>query len=383
MIYDLIVIGCGTMGAATARAAAQRGAVVLAIDRHSVPNAFGEHHGEARMFRMSYSEHPDYVPLLRRSFDAWHEIQGQAGTDLFHATGALYLGRPDGPLIAGALRSARRHGLEHEALDPDAARARWPMFRVPAGVACVFERSAGVLRPEACVRAMARQARHAGATIGTNEEVRGFSTGAMVEVETDRARYRGRSLVIAAGPWTSRVLAGAAPPVSGSPALSVTRQALGWLKPHDPSAFGAGTMPCWAFEDGPGSLLYGFPVLPGHTEMRVARHRKGPPADPDTIDRAPTPADTADFASGVRSVLPDAGPVSRTGVCLYTSSRDDHFIIDRVPGSEAAFVACGFSGHGFKFAPAVGEALADLALTGATPLPIGFLSMERFGGARD
>lgn len=383
MIYDLIVIGCGTMGAATARAAGKRGAVVLAIDRHSVPNAFGEHHGEARMFRMSYSEHADYVPLLRRAFDGWHEIQREGGTDLFHVTGALYMGLPDGALISGALRSARQHGLEHELLDAEGVRARWPMFRVQDGFACLFERSAGVLRPEACVRAMARQARNAGATIGTNEEVRSFSTGAIVEVETDRARYRGQALVIAAGPWTSRVLAGAAHTVPHPPMLSVTRQPLGWRRPRDPASFGVSAMPCWALEDEPGSLLYGFPVLPGETEMRVARHRKGQPADPDTIDRTPTAIDTADFAGGVVSVLPEGGPVSRTGVCMYTSSTDDHFIIDRVPGSEGAFVACGFSGHGFKFAPAVGEALADLALAGTTPLPIGFLSLDRFGGSGD
>lgn len=380
MIYDLIVIGCGTMGAATAWAAARRGAVVLALERHAPPHERGEHHGEARMFRTAYSEHADYVPLMRRALKLWGQIRSSTGIDLLHVTGAIYLGRPDGPLVAGALEAARRHGLEHEILGPHDAAVRWPQFRVPDGFACVHESSAGVLRPEACVRAMARLARDAGASIGTNEEVRSFCAGSLVEVTTDRARYRGRSLVIAAGPWTQRVLASAE--AGGLPPLKVTRQALGWMSPDDPSGYALGRLPCWAFEDADGSLLYGFPILPGGEGMRVARHRKGPPVDPDAIDRTPTPDDTADFEEGVRRVLPGSGRVARTGVCMYTSSPDDHFIIDRLPGCSNVLVACGFSGHGFKFAPAIGEALADLALAGRTDLPVGFLSLERFGVRR-
>lgn len=380
MIYDLIIIGCGTMGAAAAWAAARRGAVVLALERHAPPHEQAEHHGEARMFRSSYSEHPDYVPLMRHALDLWERVQSESGAELFHHTGALYLGRPDGALVSGALRAARMHRLEHEVLDPRAAAARWPQFRVPDGFACVHESAAGVLRPEACVRALARLARDAGATIGTNEEVRSFSAGALVEVTTDRACYQGRSLVITAGPWTGKVLAGAG--VGGLPNLTVTRQSLGWMRPEDPSAFTLRRFPCWAFEDADGSVLYGFPILPGSDGMRVARHRKGPPVDPDGIDRTPTPQDTADFEAGVRSVLPGAGRVARAAVCMYTSSPDDHFIIDRLPGCSNVVVACGFSGHGFKFAPAIGEALADLAVAGRTELPTDFLSLKRFGAGR-
>ncbi len=380
MIYDLIIIGCGTMGSATAWAAARRGAVVLALERHGVPNDRGEHHGEARMFRTSYAEHPDYVPLMQRALDLWGRAQAAEAGDLFHVTGALYLGPPDGALIAGALRSAREHGLPHEELDEAAVGERWPAFRVPRGYACVYEPSAGALRPEACVRALARQARDAGASIGTNEEVRSFTGGELIEVETDRARYRGRALAITAGPWTAKVLSAAG--VEGLPPLTVTRQSMGWMRPVEPSAFGADRVPCWACEDVPGSLVYGFPILPGGDAMRVARHRKGTPVDPDAIDRTPAPQDAADFEEGVRGVLPGAGHVVRTGVCMYTCSTDDHFIVDRLPGHGRVFVACGFSGHGFKFAPAIGAALADLALEGRTDLPVGFLSLGRFGRPR-
>jgi sarcosine oxidase len=380
VVYDLIILGCGSMGAATALAAAKRGAVVLALDRASVPNTIGEHHAGARMFRTSYSEHPDYVPLLRRSFDLWKQIESASSRDLFHVTGGLYIGPENGPLIAGAAHAARLHGLAHDMLSCAELVRRFPAFSPPPDAVALFERDAGVLRPEACVQAMARQARDAGATIGTFETVLEFGHGALGEVVTDRARYRGEKLVITAGPWTSRVLASCLTPVPGAPALRITRQSLGWMKPDDPAGFAPARFPCWAWEDQPGSLVYGFPVLPGDADMRVARHRPGPEADPDTLSREPTPQDAADFEPGVRAVLPTCGPLSRAGVCLYTNSADGHFIIDRLPGADAVHLACGFSGHGFKFAPAVGEVLAGLALDGRAPLPVDFLSLSRFAG---
>lgn len=368
------------MGSATALAAARRGAVVLALDRAGVPNQTGEHHGGARMFRTSYFEHPDYVPLLRRSFELWKQIESASRRDLFHVTGGLYMGAEGGTLIAGAVGAARAHGIEHRVLSRAEVAREFPAFTPPADSVGVHERDAGVLRPEACVEAMARQARDAGATIGTFETVLEFGHGAGVEVVTDRARYRGDQLVITAGPWTSRVIASCLTPVAGAPALRVTRQSLGWMRPANASGFAPASFPCWAWEDRPGSLVYGFPVLPGETEMRVARHAPGAEADADTVSREATAEDAADFEPGVRAVLPGCGELSRAGVCLYTNSTDGHFIIDRLPGADAVHVACGFSGHGFKFAPAVGEVLAGLALDGRSPLPVEFLSMSRFGG---
>lgn len=384
MEYDVIVLGCGTMGVATALSAARKGASVLALDRASVPNDLGEHHGGARMFRTSYYEHADYVPLLKRSFALWHEIQRDARTDLFHVTGGLYLGRPDGEVVPGSLRAAREHGLEHEVLDADGVRRRWPQFRVPEGMTGLFERAAGVLRPEACVRSMAALARDAGATIGTFEEVTDVDLRAGgVRVTTARSRYEGASVVVAGGPWSSRLLAG----VRGTdpaalPRLIVTRQPLAWLAPRDAPAFAPDRFPAWAVEDAPGSLLYGFPVLPDDSDMRIARHRRGEEVEPDAVDRVCGDGDLAGFVPQVRGMLPGAGGVTRSAVCMYTNSADGHFVIDRVPGAEQAFVACGFSGHGFKFAPVVGEIMASLALEGGTEHPIEFLGMSRFQRAR-
>lgn len=381
MIYDVIIIGAGTMGIATAAEAARRDAAVLALDQFSVPNTMSSHHGGARMFRTSYYEHPDYVPLLRTAFDGWKRLEDETKRELFHVTGGIYLGREDGELIRGAMEAGRLHGLDIQRVDAATMASRFPAFRVPDGMVGLFESAAGVLRCEACIEAMAAVARDKGATLGTNERVEAIRPGDVeVVVETDRARYRGRSVVIAAGAWTGKLLSGLKK-VSGLPELTPTRQVIAWLKPEPAHAasFGvASGFPCWAIEDAPGSLHYGFPVLPGDRDLRIARHHRGPTADPDAMDRKAAAGETDELFAYTRGLLPEAGELSRTGVCLYTNSVDSHFIIDRLPGSDNIFVACGFSGHGFKFAPVMGQVLADLALEGETEHAIEFLGLARF-----
>ncbi|MCC6676550.1 MAG: N-methyl-L-tryptophan oxidase [Phycisphaerales bacterium] len=381
MIYDVIIIGSGTMGIAAAAELARRDAMVLALDQFSVPNPFGEHHGGARMFRSSYYEHPDYVPLLKSAFAGWKRLEGETGRSLFHVTGGLYLGPADGDLINGALRAGREHGLEIDLLDD--VRARFPRFRPPDAFSALFETAAGVLRPEACIEAFAAVARDHGATIGTHERVTAVHPGdTEVAVDTDRARYRGRAAIITAGPWTQKLLSAIDCPAP-LPPLTTTRQVIGWLRPEAAQAPAFSTdagFPCWAVEDSPGSLHYGFPILPGDPDMRFARHFRGPACDPDAIAREADPEELRGPAEFSRSLFND-GPgmvLSRSGVCMYTNSTDSHFIIDRLPGSDNIILACGFSGHGFKFAPVMGEILADLALDGDTDHAIEFLSLARF-----
>lgn len=384
MVYDVIIIGSGTMGIAAAAELARRDAIVLALDQHSVPNTFGEHHGGARMFRSSYYEHPDYVPLLKAAFAGWKRLEADTRRELFHVTGAVYLGPPQGELIRGAVEAGRLHGLDIEAVENTGSR--FPQFRVPTGHAALYEHAAGVLRPESCIEAFAAAARDHGATIGTHERVTAIHPGDVeVAVDTDRARYRGRAVVVTTGPWTSKLLGGMdlARPI---PSLATTRQVMGWLAPSAdaaPSFQVDSGFPCWAIEDSPGSLHYGFPVLPGDHDMRFARHFKGSECDPDAMSRLAEPEELQGPAEFTRSLFA-AGPgmnLSRAGVCIYTSSPDSHFIIDRLPGSDNIVLACGFSGHGFKFAPVVGEVLADLALDGETPHDIDFLSLDRFARA--
>lgn len=371
-VYDAIVIGVGTMGAATCDTLARRGVRVLGLEQFDIPHAQGSHHGQSRMFRMSYFEHPDYVPLLRRAFDLWQDLERRSGVKLFHVTGGLYLGAADGELIRGSLESATRHSLAHEALDRTAINRRFPQFRVRDGWTGFFEPNAGFVIPELAVGALASQAIAAGARIHGREPVTGWARRADTwEVQTERSTYVARRLIVTCGAWTSRMVR------ELGVELVVTRQILGWIAPSRPADFALGRFPCWAAECD-GGVHYGFPVLPWHPGLKMARHARGQPTQPDSIDRRITSADESDFRSALAHFNNADGPTLSALTCLYTNSPDSHFIIDRHPRDEGVVLACGFSGHGFKFAPVIGEVLADLALDGRSRHRVDFLGLERF-----
>jgi len=372
--YDVIVAGVGTMGAAACDALARRGAKVLGLEQFGIPNAMGAHHGHSRMFRMSYYEHPDYVPLLKEAFDGWKSLEGRSGVKLFHVVGGLYMGRPSGDLVRESTEAARRHTLECEPLDHAQLARRFPQFRLPAGYAGLLEPMAGLIVPELAIAAMVDAALRNGAEVRGHEPVLGWEAGSGgVTVRTEQRAYRTRRLVMACGAWSSGIVRDL------GVELVVTRQTLGWVWPRSPAGFMLGELPCWAVEHGDGSLHYGFPMVPWHPGFKLARHAKGSPVDPGTVDRRPVAADEQEFRPFLQKHIPDAdGSLLSMAVCTYTNSPDSHFIIDTHPAHANVSIACGFSGHGFKFAPVVGEVLADLAMDGKTARPIGFLGLDRF-----
>jgi len=372
--YDAIVLGVGTMGAAACLALARRGLRVLGLEQFDIPHALGSHHGHSRMFRLAYYEHPDYVPLLRRAFEQWRELNRSSGLDVFHITGGLYIGKPGGEAVGEAAASARRHGLAHEVLGREELRHRYPQFQVPDDYGALYEPSAGFVRPELAIAAMVGESLKLGADIRVRQTVVDWSADDRgVEVRTADATFRAERLVVTAGAWSGAVLQALGVP------LQVTRQVLGWVWPRRPEMFQLGAFPVWAVESPDGALYYGFPMFASNPGFKLARHARGQPADPNTIDRTPHAADEETFRPALRHYLPDAdGPTLAMSVCMYTNSPDSHFIIDRHSAHDRVAIACGFSGHGFKFAPVVGEALADLAMHGRSALPIGFLGLSRF-----
>jgi len=373
--YDVIVVGVGAMGSSACYHLARRGASVLGLERFDIPHALGSSHGYSRMIRMAYYEHPDYVPLLRRAYELWRELEGASGQQLLFEVGGVYMGPPDGHVVAGATRAARQHGLEHETLSNAALAERFPQFRLPPQFVGVYEPRAGFLLPEKVIAAQAELALRAGAELRGREEVThwGADEGGVV-VRTPKGEYRGDRLLFCGGPWTSKLVSDL------GVELVVTRQVLGWVWPRAPEAFALGTFPVWGIEAADGSLSYGFPMIPDCPGLKVARHGRGPVTDPDAVSREATPADEAEVNDILLRHLPGgAGPLLSMRVCLYTNSSDGHFIIDSHPRHARVLLACGFSGHGFKFASVIGEVLADLALNGKTELPVRFLGLERFG----
>lgn len=374
MTYDVIVIGIGAMGSAACHHLARRGARVLGLEQFDIPHELGSSSGVTRMIRLAYYEHPNYVPLLRRAYQLWEELEVESGQQLLYLTGGLYLGPPKGELVAGSLESARRHGLEHELLDRSELLRRFPQFRTPEDWLGLFENRAGFLMPQRAIAAQAELALRHGAELRAREPVIGWERdGAGVSVKTATAQYHAEKLIVCGGAWSGRLLRDLEIP------LRVTRQSMGWFWPRTPKAFALGTLPVWAIENPDRSLYYGFPMIADVPGFKIARHCPGPLADPDRVAREPLPGDEADLRSGLGQFVPAGeGPLLALRTCLYTNSADGHFIIDRHPNSDRVILACGFSGHGFKFASVIGEILADLAMGGKTGNGVEFLRLGRW-----
>jgi sarcosine oxidase len=374
--HDVAVLGLGGIGSAAFAELARRGIDVVGIDRWHPPHDRGSSHGQSRIFRVAYFEHPDYVPLARRSAELWKDLDERNQERIFVRTGGAWIGHESCEIVAGSLLAATQHGLPHELLEPDEVRRRWPALRAPEGSTCFFEAETGVICPEHAITAMLREGSSAGGSLCCGvEAVRFDHDDRTMVIETSGGRIRANRVVIAAGAWSEPLLD------TPSVKLQVTRQLLGWTRPKDASLLEEGRMPVWGFDDEGDSFQYGFPICKGFCGPdgpKFARHWDGEPCDPDSVRRTIDAADEAALLEGLRERVPAAhGPLVHAGVCLYTLSRDRHFVIDTHPEDERVIMACGFSGHGFKFCPVVGEALADLALDGGTDHPIGFLSRSR------
>ena len=359
--FDVAIAGLGAMGGATAHHLARRGARVIGFDRFAPPHNLGSSHGESRIIRVAYFEDPRYVPLVRRAWDLWLELERETGRPLMRPTGGLMIGPPASAVVAGALESARTHGLPYSELDAGELQRRFPAHRPAAGDIAVLEPQAGVLDPEQGVAAHLERARAHGAELHTDEPVLDWrADGAGVVVRTARGEYRAERLLLAAGAWLARLMPDLAP------ALTVTRQALVWFAPRaHPDQFEAERFPIFIREHQPGRWIYGFPMRAGRVKFAI--HMEGESCDPDSVRRTIDEADVAKVREVLERCVPDAsGPFVEGAICMYTNTPDGNFQIGEHPEHPQVLIASCCSGHGFKFSPAIGEALAD-RLQGKVP----------------
>lgn len=371
--YDVIVIGTGGVGCATIWQLAQRGVRVLGLDRFPVAHDRGSSHGESRIIRQAYFEHPDYVPLLRRTYELWHAIEQVAQQTLYHPVGLIEIGPPNGVVVPGVLESARRYQVRVETLLAADCAQRYPAFQIPPDCGVVFEPDAGYLLVEESLQAQATLARQAGAVFQHDEEVlawRALNDG--VEVTTSRGIYSAARLIITAGAWAASLLHHVGVP------LRVLRKHLYWYAKSAPVESTSPPLPAFLYEL-PHGVFYGIPGrLP--SEVKVGEHSGGREvADPLHASRGIDPLDRQRVDAFVDHYLNDVTTqVVRHSACLYTMSPDEHFIVDHTPSTPQVVFAAGLSGHGFKFTPVLGEVLTDLALQGRSTLPIEFLRLQRF-----
>ncbi len=372
MTYDVIVAGVGGMGSAACWHLARRGVRVLGLERFDIPHAMGSSHGVTRIIRLPYYEDPRYVPLLRRAYALWHEIERAADEKLLFVTGSLDGGPEDDPLFQGALASARQHDLAHSVLDAAAVAERFPAYALPPGHRVVFQPDGGYVASERAIVAHVRAALADGADIRARTRVLGWAPrGDGVEVETDRGSFRARRLVLTAGAWIGDLAAPLAP-------LAIPeRQVLAWLQPHAPALFAPDRFPVCnlQFEEG---RFYGLPIheVPGF-KFGVYHHRGERHAAED-MRREPDAEDEALLRRFSRRYFPQGdGPVMALRTCMFTNTPDEHFIIDAHPDAPQVLLASPCSGHGYKFCSVIGEILADLATTGRTAHDIDFLRLAR------
>jgi sarcosine oxidase len=367
---DVVVAGLGAMGSAAARTLARRGLRVVGLDRFRPPHTLGSSHGRSRIIREAYFEHPAYVPLVQRAYTLWHELEKESGRPLLRRTGGLMVGPPDGVLIEGARRSARTHGLPHEELSADEIRRRFPGFAPDPGTIGLLEPRAGVLFPEACVQAALDGAERAGAELRTDEEVTGWTgEGHGVRVTSASETWSAAHLVIAVGAWLPRL----APDLP----LAVERQVMYWFAPSAPALFAPEVCPIALWEFGAGRLFYTLPDF--GDGFKAAIHHDGEATDPDRVRREPTAEDEADIRAALAHFLPAAaGAVREARVCLYTNTPDQHFLIDRHPDHPRVLIVSPCSGHGFKFASAIGEVVADLVTEGGSRFDLAPFALSRF-----
>jgi sarcosine oxidase len=358
--YDVAVVGLGAIGSAAACHVAGRGLRVLGIDRHSPPHALGSSHGRTRIIREAYFEHPLYVPLVRRAYELWAALERESGRPLLRIVGGLNLGRPDSALVAGARRSVEQHGVPHAVLQAAEVAADHPALRPDPGMVAIREARAGILEPEACVAAHLQVAAARGAALRQGEPVLRWSADDDgVTVITARGAYRARRLILAAGPWLHSLVPDLRLP------LTVERQVQFWFEPREPTdVFAPERCPVHLWELDGGRWFYGFPDL-GHG-VKLAMHHGGAVTDPERVRRDVGEDEIAALRTLVRRYVPAAdGRLLDSAVCLYTNTPDGHFWIDAHPAHSRVLVVSACSGHGFKFASALGEIVADLVTTGA------------------
>jgi sarcosine oxidase len=371
--FDVIVVGLGAMGSAAARELARRGTRVLGLEQYPLGHDQGSSHGRTRIIRRAYYEHPDYVPLVSRAFEGWRDLERQTDCRLLTDCPCLSFGPPGCELVEGVLQSAQQHQLPVEKLSPSEVCKCFPAFRLDPKTIAVLEPSAGILAVEDCVRTLQDQAIRNGALLYQDEPVRSWkATPTGVSVTTGASRYEADRLVLTAGPWAGQLFGDLGVP------LKLMRQVPLWFHPTKPSLFGPDMFPIF-IADTPEGYFYGIPAV-DEGGLKVAEHYGAPEVDsPSEINRSFTSVDEIPVRRFIQQWLPDAnGLLLHASVCTYTLTPDRHFIIDRHPLHSQVAVAAGFSGHGFKFAPVVGEVLADLTLEGKTNRPIDRFRINRF-----
>jgi sarcosine oxidase len=365
---------------------ARRGSRVLGIDRYSPPHAQGSSHGDTRITRLAIGEGAQYTPLAMRSHALWRDLERESGSSLLTTAGGLIISSLAKSSIthvegffANTVAAARQFGIAHEILDARQIRQRFPQFNVADDETGYFEPSAGFLRPEECIRAHLRMAQARGADIHRDELVSGFDVSqGSVTVTTSGKKYSAGRLIVAAGAWLPGLV-----DERIAKHFTIHRQTMCWFDVQNSATlFDPERFPVFIWElQGRKQGIYGFPAIDGpHGGIKVSTEQFATATNADAAQRTVSEAEAAGMhAEFIAPFLPAVGSTClKSSACLYTVTPDFGFVIDTHPDSDRVLIASPCSGHGFKHSPALGEALAELVIDGATRVDLAAFRLDRF-----
>ncbi|WP_027963872.1 N-methyl-L-tryptophan oxidase [Halalkalibacillus halophilus] len=374
MNFDVIIIGAGSMGMAAGYYLAKQNKKVLLIDSNQPPHSEGSHHGDTRLIRHAYGEGDSYVPMALRAQELWYELEELSGEELFVKTGVLNIGDPNSSFIKNVQLSSELYNLSVETLTSSEINRRWPGFDINSELIGCFERNSGVLMSDRIVQVYRDLALNAGATLLTSSRVEAIeSSQGSVNVRADGETYTSEQLIVTAGKGTNQILS----LLDKKLPLQPVRKTFSWFT-SDEVVYGEDKFPGWAY-DAHGHTFYGFPSVEGEG-LKIGRHDGGR-ALPDPTQLKPFGSyseDEQEVSDQASRIFSQLTPHREGKVCTYTNTPDGDFIIDHLPTHPNITVACGFSGHGFKFASVIGEILVDLSLKGKTEIDLSPFTMDRF-----
>lgn len=375
LIFDVAIIGAGTMGMAAGAFLSQQQVKTVLIDAFDPPHNRGSHHGDTRMIRHAYGEGRQYVSLVKRAQQLWEELEEQTDYKIFEKTGVIGLGPRDSAFLQETIAAANKYELPLEVMDSREVKEKWPGFSVPDHFIGCFEAESGLLFSENAIQAYKDIAIKNGAQLVTNTPVQQIESNdsSGIKITTKNKVFWAKKAIVTVGAWASKLLPDLKLPIQP------TRKAFGWFDtPTD--LFDAANFPSFYIED-KDNMCYGFPNVNG-TGLKIGRSDGGQGIDPNkhTQNFGQYESDEEDLRFFLKTYMPEAnGPLKQGKTCLYTISSDNDFIIDHHPENENIIFACGFSGHGFKFSSVMGEVLSEMAVNGQSKFDLSMFSLKRFG----
>lgn len=375
MLYDVIIVGAGSMGMAAGYYLTESGQTVALVDAFDPPHEAGSHHGKTRLIRHAYGEGSSYVPLVLHAQNLWEELDKKTEERIFAKTGVLNFGLKGSTFLNTVEQSAKKHQLPLQIMSAEEINQYWSGFQLNKGLIGYFESNSGVLFSENAIRTYRILAEKNGADVYTNSHIQSIDTQTdQVTVQLEGEKLTGKKLLITAGKGTNQVTS----LLNIKLPLTPLRKTFSWLNAAQNSPYKEGVFPGWSYAD-ENSTYYGFPNMDG-TGLKIGRHDGGRPLDdPQELEPFDSyPEDEHEVVDFVRKHFSKNIELSEGKVCTYTSTPDEDFIIDYLPGYENILVACGFSGHGFKFASGIGDSLAKMLMYKEPAVSLENFRLNRF-----